>query len=98
PPLPTLFPYTTLFRSSVHVLRSEDYPLPESVDRLLARADEIVMELDLDDIDSAEQQRIVLEKATLPSGTTLRDALPPATYAAARSEEHTSELQSRENL
>ena len=42
---------------SVHVLRREDYPLPTSVDRLFERADELVMELDLDDADLAEQQQ-----------------------------------------
>jgi len=68
---------------SVHVLRREDYPLPESVDRLFARADEIVMELDLDDLDPAEQQRILVGTAMLPSDTTLRDVLPAATYATA---------------
>jgi uncharacterized protein YbaP (TraB family) len=68
---------------SVHVLRREDYPLPASVDRLFARADEIVMELDLDDIDPAEQQQVVLSKALLPQGTSLRDVLSPEAYATA---------------
>jgi uncharacterized protein YbaP (TraB family) len=75
---------------SVHVLRSEDYPLPDSVDRLFASADEIVMELDLDDLDPAEQQQILLGTALLPRGTVLRDVLPPGTYATA--EERTRAL------
>jgi uncharacterized protein YbaP (TraB family) len=68
---------------SIHVLRKEDYPLPDNVDRLFERADAIVMELDLDDADIAEQRRTLLSTAVLPRGTVLRDVLPPGTYATA---------------
>jgi uncharacterized protein YbaP (TraB family) len=65
---------------SMHVLRPSDHPLPPTLDALVGAADGIVMEIDLDDVDAAEQQRIVLE-AMLPQGTVLADVLDPDVYA-----------------
>lgn len=65
---------------SMHVLRSSDYPLPPDVDTLVAGADRIVMEIDLDDFDAVAQQRLVLEKAMLPQGTVLKDVLDDDVY------------------
>jgi uncharacterized protein len=66
---------------SMHYLKDEDYPLPESVSRLYERADALVMELDLDDLGSASQQSTLLGAAMLPSGTRLRDVLDAELYA-----------------
>ena len=66
---------------SMHYLKDEDYPLPESVSRLYERADALVMELDLDDLGSASQQSTLLGAAMLPSGTRLRDVLGAELYA-----------------
>jgi uncharacterized protein YbaP (TraB family) len=65
---------------SMHVLRASDHPLPASVDELLARADQIVMEMDLDDIDAAAQQRAILTTAVLPQGTVLADVVDADVY------------------
>jgi uncharacterized protein YbaP (TraB family) len=65
---------------SMHVLRPSDYPLPPAVDALVDGADGIVMEIDLDDVDTAAQQRIVVE-AMLPQGTVLADVLDADVYA-----------------
>jgi uncharacterized protein len=65
---------------SMHVLRASDHPLPPSVDELLARADQIVMEMDLDDIDAAAQQRVILTTAVLPQGTVLADVVDADVY------------------
>jgi uncharacterized protein YbaP (TraB family) len=65
---------------SMHVLRQSDHPLPASVDALVERADGIVMELDLDDIDMASQQRTILTTAVLPQGTVLADVLDADVY------------------
>jgi uncharacterized protein YbaP (TraB family) len=65
---------------SMHVLRPSDYPLPPAVDALVDGADGIVMEIDLDDVDAAAQQRIVFE-AMLPQGTLLKDVLDEDVYA-----------------
>jgi uncharacterized protein YbaP (TraB family) len=68
---------------SMHVLRPSDHPLPPVVDELVARADRIVMEVDLDDFDPVAQQRLVLETAMLPQGTVLKDVLDDEVYAKA---------------
>src|SRR3712207_8223047 len=70
PPRSTLFPYTTLFRSTAVHTPLNCTPPPPAVARL---------------------RRSVRLRVTLRPGTT------PA-IAAARSEEHTSELQSRQYL
>src|SRR5207302_3903292 len=71
PPDPTLFPYTTLFRSAVYASFGRMYTLLAFAGALAA--DTFVRALDL-----------------RTGGA--------AAVAAGRSEEHTSELQSRENL
>ena len=75
---------------SMHVLRPSDYPLPPGIDALVAGADSIVMEVDLDDFDPVAQQRLVLETAMLPQGTVLKDVLDADVYAKA--EEHMGAL------
>jgi len=65
---------------SMHVLRASDHPLPASVDALLERADNIVMELDLDDVDPVSQQRLILGTALLAQGQALVDVLDPKLY------------------
>jgi hypothetical protein len=65
----------------MHILRPSDHPLPASVDGLIDRAELIVMELDLDDVDAAAQQRVILQKALLPQGTVLKDVVDDDVYA-----------------
>ena len=65
---------------SMHVLRPSDHPLPPSVDELIERAERIVMELDLDDVDAAAQQRAILTTAMLPQGLVLRDVVDAHVY------------------
>jgi uncharacterized protein len=66
---------------SMHVLRQSDYPLPASVDSLIDRSQRIVMELDLDDVDAAAQQRVILATAMLPQGTVLANVVDERVYA-----------------
>ena len=65
---------------SMHLLRARDYPLPAAVDGLIDRAETVVMEVDLDDVDLAAQQRLILEKALLPQGTELAEVLGAELY------------------
>ncbi len=65
---------------SMHVLRPTDYPLPPAIDSLVERADLVVMEIDLDDVDAAAQQRIILQTAMLPQGTVLEDVVDADVY------------------
>src|SRR5260221_454287 len=65
------------FLGSMHVLRATDYPLPAAIDKMFARADVLVMEIDLDATDPATQQATIMRAATLPPGTVLRDVVDP---------------------
>src|SRR5690606_41670410 len=79
PPSPTLFPYTTLFRSS---LLREPLPRPEVEQAVLEDGAAHRAAVDrLRPFRLAEAVGVVEERVGVP-----------------RSEEHTSELQSRENL
>jgi uncharacterized protein YbaP (TraB family) len=75
---------------SMHVLRESDYPLPSSIDALVERADIVVMEIDLDDIDAAQQQRLILDLGVLPQGTALEDVVDAEAYR--RLERHVAAL------
>lgn len=68
---------------SVHYLREDDHPLPDVVDRLYSRADALVMELDLDDLDPVESRSSFLGAGLLPDGVTLEDRLGPELLDAA---------------
>jgi uncharacterized protein len=68
---------------SMHMLRASDYPLPASVDELFGRADVVVLELDLDDMDPAEEQTTILGAATLKPGTVLQDVVDEEVYGLA---------------
>ncbi|HUQ51536.1 MAG TPA: TraB/GumN family protein [Gammaproteobacteria bacterium] len=65
---------------SMHVLRPSDHPLPVSVDALIDRAEIIVREIDMDDVDAAAQQRLILETAMLPQGTVLANVIDEKVY------------------
>ena len=65
---------------SMHVLRPTDYPLPASVDGFIERSELIVMEIDMDDMNTAVQQRVILETAILPQGTVLKNVVDERVY------------------
>jgi uncharacterized protein len=71
---------------SVHYLRERDHPLPALIDDLYGRADVIVMELDLDDIDPLQSQSKFLAAAMLNGGVTLPDVLSSEVYALAEAQ------------
>lgn len=75
---------------SVHALREQDYPLPPLIDTLYERADVLVMEIDLDDLDPLEAQRVFIEAAVLPEETTLAARVGTELYA--RADAHAREL------
>lgn len=79
---------TVWLLGSVHLLRESDYPLPESVDRVMARAERLVLELDLDAVDPITSQMIVFSLGRLEEGQTLADVMGKRSYrlAAKRAE------------
>ncbi|MBT8137842.1 MAG: TraB/GumN family protein [Gammaproteobacteria bacterium] len=59
---------------SIHLLRPQDYPLPEVYDEVYAEAEQLVMELDMDDLDVSTMQREMMTAAMIDNGS-LRDLL-----------------------
>src|SRR5437588_5411842 len=79
PPSSTLFPYTTLFRSAVGILRSAVGPLGAETVRLSDAAGRVLADRVIAAIDSPRADVSAMD-------------------GYARSEEHTSELQSHSDL
>src|SRR3712207_8185091 len=88
PPRSTLFPYTTLFRSG------SDRPVREGAPRQLAEAVGVLVE-DLDHLGAEGAAHVGLGDRASQDADVER---VPEGLRKARSEEHTSELQSRQYL
>jgi len=76
---------TVYLLGSIHTLRASDYPLAPVVLDAYRDAKSLVMEIDLDELDSAQVQSEMLASATLPDGKNLRDIMGAARYAHAQS-------------
>src|SRR3712207_7243332 len=85
PPRSTLFPYTTLFRSGLP---------PEDVGRVLTDSGARVVVAE----DAEQLARVCHHWAQLPGLVAVVVLDPAAVGPGSRSEEHTSELQSRQYL
>ena len=70
---------------SVHLLRESDYPLPEVIDRAYEDAEQLIMELDMDDLDPVGTQAAVMRLGLLDGGRTLVDVLGQNDYDKAKS-------------
>src|SRR5207302_11219253 len=98
PPLPTLLPYTTLFRSvqvpanGVHGVQHSFAALPLIRGGLLAHQSSSGAGQDRDGVERERAVGIALVVRPIESVAVAPDEVRP------RSEEHTSELQSREKL
>src|SRR5690606_41313946 len=86
PPSPPLFPYTTLFRSPVLAGEHEGEGAPQPLERPQAGV--------LDEV----QHHLVVGAGAEAVLAQLGPQVLVVVHLAVRSEEHTSELQSRENL
>src|SRR5206468_7719606 len=86
PPISTLFPYTTLFRSSV----KEDYVMWK----------ELISIVTITGAASGVAAQTVTDPAEITSRLKFwtQETADPVYYGEVRSEEHTSELQSRSDL
>lgn len=63
---------------SVHFLRPSDYPLPADMEAAYAAADELIMEVDMDDLDPVAAQTVMSSLAT--DGPDLREGMGKAGY------------------
>lgn len=66
---------TVYLLGSVHFLRAQDYPLPGVFESAYLDAEELYMELDLDDLDPVETVRITREKGMLKEGQSLQELM-----------------------
>ena len=75
---------TVYLLGSIHVLRERDYPLPPPLMEAYEKSKSVVMEIDLNDLDSMRMQQEMIEAATLPDGKTLHDILGAGRYSHAK--------------
>jgi uncharacterized protein len=76
---------TVYLLGSVHFLKPTEQ-LPAAVDAAYAEAEQLLMEIDMDDLDPLHAQQVTLELGMLPSGETLESQLGSATYAKVSAE------------
>jgi uncharacterized protein YbaP (TraB family) len=74
---------TVYLLGSIHVLRLRDYPLAAAVLDAYGNSKAVFMEVDLQEIGSAEVQSEMLTSAVLPEGKTLPDVLGKQRYGRA---------------
>jgi len=77
---------TVYLPGSIHLLKAGESQLPAGFDRAYHDADELVMEVDLDNLDPAETQVWMMEHATFAEGKTLLDALGEKRHARVAAE------------
>src|SRR5258708_3040979 len=74
---------TVYLLGSIHVLRLQDYALAPGVVEAYGNGKSVVMEVNLEEISSAQVQAEMLSSAILPDGKTLPDVLGRERYARA---------------
>jgi len=75
---------TVYLLGSVHLLKSDAYPLSQAIEQAFGDSTKLVLEVNLDSLNSPDAQQMILAKALLPEGKTLSEILSPATYQAVR--------------
>ena len=65
-------------QGSVHVLKPENHPLAPAIEEAYAKSDSLVLEVDMQDMVGAQQ--LIMQKAMLPAGGSLRATLDPEVY------------------
>ncbi|MBT8087239.1 MAG: TraB/GumN family protein [Gammaproteobacteria bacterium] len=74
---------TIYLLGSIHLLRSQDHPLPAVIDEAYGDAEVLIMELDMDDLDGIATQSLFRQSGLLQDETTLRDLMGEAAYEQA---------------
>jgi uncharacterized protein YbaP (TraB family) len=75
---------TVYVLGSIHTLRASDYPLAPVIMDAYRDSKALVMEINLNEIDSPEVQAEMLQSAALPEGKSLEEIVGPARYARAQ--------------
>ena len=72
---------TVYLAGSVHLLRASDSKLPAAFDKAYADSAALVMEIDMDDLNPADAQGLMLEKGVYTGDETLSDAIGKARFS-----------------
>jgi len=65
---------------SIHVLKKEAYPLSKAIENAFNESSTLVVEVNINNIDPLEMQRLTFEKATYPANETLSKHISKQTY------------------
>jgi uncharacterized protein YbaP (TraB family) len=76
---------TVYVLGSIHTLRASDYPLAPAIMDAYRDSKALVMEIDLNEMESPDVQAEMLQSAALPEGKSLEQIVGPARYARAQS-------------
>jgi uncharacterized protein YbaP (TraB family) len=79
---------TVYLLGSIHVLRPTDYPLPPVVLDAYTHAASLLMEVNLEELDSEQVQAEMIASATLSEGKTLPEVLGKQRYERATALAH----------
>ncbi len=79
---------TVYLLGSIHVLRPSDYPLAPAVLNAYSNVKSVVMEINLEEMDSGSIQQEMMESAMLPEGKTLTEVMGEKRYARAQTLAH----------
>ncbi len=71
---------TLYLGGTIHILRSSDYPLPAEFDTAYNKADIVVLETDLSEMNTPDFQSKLISAVSYPKGKSLLDDLTPDTY------------------
>ena len=74
---------TVFLLGSIHLLRQEDYPLPNVLDKAYDEAEVLIMEVDMDDLDPFASQAAFTRYGLIQDDATLRDLMGDELYAEA---------------
>jgi uncharacterized protein YbaP (TraB family) len=69
---------------SIHLLRKEDYPIPDAIYEAYRESASLFMELDMDDSDPLADQMLANELGLIQGDGSLKSLLGPAAYARAQ--------------
>ncbi|WP_164011135.1 TraB/GumN family protein [Pyxidicoccus trucidator] len=70
---------TAYLVGSIHMGREGELPLPPSMETAFAKSDALVVEVDVNKVDPASMQKLVMELGRLPDGQRLSQRLDPVT-------------------
>jgi uncharacterized protein YbaP (TraB family) len=71
---------TLFLAGSVHILRDEDYPLPDQFDRAFSQSSMLVIETDVEQLSNPDVAQYLTANMFLPGNQTLRSVLNSETY------------------